>query len=324
MLNFMQYLMWEGYDHYHSTNFGLHDEKRPKKGLRPGFEFKDASLHSRHRRFKGKEMIKGKTKPIWLSTSKHAAKHYDQDSPTGTYKTEISGKVAHHRDKNVKRLLKKHGVGKKDRAEFHNSMKDHRYKKISSHKVAKVLKKKGYVGYTHPDDDHENYLDKHQQKSTVVFHPKHVKLTKKLEHDPDFKPKTKRPHKEWLKDKKKQLRNPNLHTLDHEDREYHKAAKQVSIENKKIRERDRAKETPADRKHREEVKAQHAKERKETERRRAEIKLDDARRRAPATRRHGIALRAKEEKHRSERLVKARKAVALGKQKQRERREARK
>ena len=157
MLSFIDYLT-EKVKYHHTLNWGGGD--RPHNDLKP----------------------KGRKKPIWLSNTKKSAANYDRDSHGGTtHRVKVKGKVAHYKDKKVKKLLKKHGIGKAERRDFHDDARGGMYyHDLPQDRLPQVLRKKGYAGYTHPEDDYEGVLKKKKHRtSTMVFRSKDAKLKKK-------------------------------------------------------------------------------------------------------------------------------------------------
>ena len=156
-------------------------------------------------------------KPIWLGHhSKETRKHYYKPAKgrKGSHfsKMKVKGNVAHHRDPNVKKLLYKHGHNIHDYNKM-LSYEPHR-DDVHNHPITKTLKKHGYVGYTHHDQQaaaprkprsrkHYNKelarnIKQHGMKrgksitgsrdeeeprdasNTVVFHRKHTKIERTL------------------------------------------------------------------------------------------------------------------------------------------------
>lgn len=116
--------------------------------------------------------------PIWLSHNVQQANgwHKNTEEEHGkahTYSAKINGKIANHHDDTIKTLFKKHKI---DGSQYHDTLVSNPdSSEVHNHAATKVLKKHGYVGYSHPDYDSTNFQKDHD--STVVFHRKHVELT---------------------------------------------------------------------------------------------------------------------------------------------------
>lgn len=117
--------------------------------------------------------------PTWVSLHKHHADGWHRNTVENsgdahTYKVEVRGKVAHHTDKHVQKLLKDHGV---DHHEYAGHLVENPSKdEVHSHPATKALIKHGYHAYVHTDYDPNDFDN--DADSMVVFHGgKHAKIT---------------------------------------------------------------------------------------------------------------------------------------------------
>ncbi len=119
-------------------------------------------------------------RPMWLSHSAGQAGGWhknakDENGSAYTYTAKVNGKIAHHDNHEVKALLHKYKV---DQDDYHDVLVTNpEPKEVHNHPATKILKKHGYVGYSHPDYDSRDWEKDHD--STVVFHRKNVILTLK-------------------------------------------------------------------------------------------------------------------------------------------------
>jgi len=127
------------------------------------------------------ENTKPHERPIWLSNDAHTARGWKKHmSAKKSYHVEVEGDVAHHHDENIQKLFKKHRIDMKRYNHMLFGQPD--AKTVHSHPATKLLKKKGYVGYTHPERDPHTPRDwSFKTSSTVIFHRKHVKIGPEIE-----------------------------------------------------------------------------------------------------------------------------------------------
>ncbi len=155
--------------------------------------------HSSHLNINTDKHNSGKSRSadhaMWLSHNAHQAKGWhniqkDNFGKAHTYKVRVKGKIAHHEDKKVKALFKKHGH---HMGNYHvDLISNPTHKEVQNHPATLTLKKAGYVGHTHPDyDSHDTQKD---HDSTVIFHRKNTThLTKTDVGKREKKPKPEKP-----------------------------------------------------------------------------------------------------------------------------------
>ena len=147
---------------------------RKRKGLREAKYYHAGSDQGGTVRA-GKD-VKSDHSPIWFGHRKETAKFYYFPKAKGAHvsRYRIKGKVLHHRDPEAK----KHFKSGMDKVEYERMLSgDHPAKDVHDHPATRSIKKAGYVGYSHQDDNMEGNA---AHRNTVVFHRKHAEKTKQV------------------------------------------------------------------------------------------------------------------------------------------------